>query len=195
MAVFKVIRNQPEYVGKQGKYHDDQAIETVVSYVLNYEKTRNFFIGGYGVNVNYAAYEMKRLEAAYDKGYGPRLRHMVLSVNHEEEKYLGKNRYEVYRQLDFIAQCAIAYYGEEYQIIYAVHENTEYAHVHMVMSTVNYRTGLKYPGKKKDYYDFRNYLNWLLSERYGLFVMAMTDQDGNPLGDEECSLINKGTYR
>ena len=61
MAVFKVIQYQPGYISRKGKYHDDMAVDSVIAYVLNPEKTRNFFIGGHGVNVNYAAYEMKRL--------------------------------------------------------------------------------------------------------------------------------------
>ena len=181
MAVFKVIQYQPGYISRKGKYHDDMAVDSVIAYVLNPEKTRNFFFGGHGVNVNYAAYEMKRLSEAYDKNYGTRLRHMVVSLDKKEERKLGKNRYEVYQMLDAVAQHAIAYYGHEYQIIYAVHENTKHAHFHMVMNTVSYRTGKKYSGKKKDYYDFIEYLNDYFKQYFGLYVMAVTDEDGNPM--------------
>lgn len=176
MPVLKVIHEEACYFSGEGKYHDSAAAESVVSYVLNPEKTRNDFIGGRGVNVSQAAYEMNRMTEAFDKESGIRVRHMILSFSPQEERRLGKTRYNVAVMLDRIAQYAISYYAGEYQIIYAVHEDTRHLHIHMVMNVVSCRTGKKYDGRKKDYYAFQSFLNDFLKDQFGMHLMTMTDR-------------------
>ena len=95
MPILKVIHEEPCYIAGGGKYHDDAAVESVISYILNPAKTRNNFVGGRGVNVSYAAYEMNRMAEAFDKESGIRVRHMVLSFSQKEERRLGRTRYDV----------------------------------------------------------------------------------------------------
>ena len=109
MPILKVIHEEPCYVAGGGKYHDDAAVESVISYVLNPAKTRNNFVGGRGVNVNCAAYEMNRMAEAFDKESGIRVRHMVLSFSQKEERRLGRTRYDVAVMLNRIAQYAISF--------------------------------------------------------------------------------------
>ena len=176
MPILKVIHEEPYYVAGDGKYHDDAAVESVISYVLNPAKTRNNFVGGRGVNVNHAAYEMNRMAEAFDKESGIRIRHMVLSFSKQEERRLGKNRYDVAVMLNRIAQYAISFYAGQYQIIYAVHEDTAHPHIHMVMSVVNCKTGRKYDGRKQDYYAYQNFLDRFFKENFGMYLMTMTDR-------------------
>ena len=76
-----------------------------------------------------------------------------------------------------IARQAAAYYGSQYQIIYAVHMARDHPHIHFVMNTVSYVTGRKYPGDKADYYAYQKHLKDTLHP-YGLYMMAVSD-DGN----------------
>lgn len=179
MPVLKVIYEQHGCFAEQSerkKYHDEEAVETVVNYCLRPDKTPNHFVGGYGVSLKHAAYEMNRLAEAYDKDRGVRVRHMVLSFSREEQRKLGRNRYTVNSILNEIAQYAVAYYGHEYQIIYGVHEDSAHSHIHMVMNTVNFRTGKKYAGRKEDYYHYQNYLRSFLQENYGMLLIAEPDK-------------------
>ncbi|MCI5928051.1 MAG: relaxase/mobilization nuclease domain-containing protein [Pseudoflavonifractor capillosus] len=176
MPILKVIHEEPCYISGAGKYHDDAAIDSVVSYVLNPAKTTNYFVGGRGVNINHAAYEMKRMAEAFDKESGIRVRHMVLSFSQQEARRLGKTRYGVAVVLNRITQYAISYYAGEYQTIYSVHEDTKHLHIHMVMSVVNCKTGKKYDGKKQDYYAYQKFLDQFFKENFGMYLMTMTDR-------------------
>ena len=60
------------------KYHDDTAIEDVISYCLQTCKIPSHCIGGIGINVDYAAAQMTFLAKVYGKEKGVRLRHMIL---------------------------------------------------------------------------------------------------------------------
>ena len=148
------------------------ALEDVTSYCMAPYKTPNHFIGGFGVNLNQAAYEMQRLAEAYGKFSGLRLRHMVLSFSNKEVK---RFRSHINDELMKIAYYAAGYYGCQYQIIYSIHEDSDHHHIHFVMNTVNYQTGKKYPGTKEDYYAFQNYLGAFLKDYYGLQLITVTD--------------------
>ena len=117
---------------------------------------------------------MNLLAWAYGADKGLRLRHWILAFSSDEVKQFGSN---VYPMLDHIARQAAAYYGSQYQIIYAVHMDRDHPHIHFVMNTVNYATGRKYPGDKADYYAYQKYLGKILHP-YGLYVMTVSD-DGN----------------
>ena len=126
--------------------------------------------------MNHAAYEMNRMAEAFDKESGIRIRHMVLSFSQKEERRLGRTRYDVAVMLNRIAQYAISFYAGQYQIIYAVHEDTGHPHIHMVMSVVNCKTGRKYDGRKQDYYAYQNFLDRFFKENFGMYLMTMTDR-------------------
>ena len=87
-------------------------------------------------------------------------------------------------RIDEYAQYAALYYGGEYQIVYAVHEDSRHLHVHFVLNTLNYRTGKKYPGDKEDYYNFQRYLkDHLYYSMYGMKLIAVSDTGDD--GEEE----------
>ena len=84
----------------------------------------------------------------YGKNHGVRLRHSVLSF--EEKEHISHS------VANMIADSIALYYASEYQIVYAVHEDTDTVHIHFVMNQVSYTDGHKYSGSKQKYYDFIN---------------------------------------
>lgn len=157
MPVLKVICEQEPYFAQQGipKYHDDEALEDVISYCQDPCKTAGGFVGGISVNTSQAAYEMDRLAWAYGKDQGLRLRHWILSFSAKEVKRLCRRDYS---ELKKVAWYAADYYGHQYQIIYALHTDADCVHLHFVMNTVNFKTGHKYGGKLDDYIAYQHYL-------------------------------------
>lgn len=149
------------------KYHDENTIEGVINYVLRGDKTNSNLSGGIAVNPQLAKEQFEIVANAYDKAFGTRLRHMILSFGPNEPITLHAAKSIAYR--------AAVYYGYQYQIIWAVHTDAEHIHIHMVMNTVSYRTGMKYDGTKADYYRFKEYLNNILLP-YGLYVMLVSDK-------------------
>lgn len=149
MAVYKVIHAPYQY-------HDQSAIDDVVSYCLQDRKTPQKLIFARRVDPQHAIEEMHDIAAAYGKDSGLRLRHSVLSFAPEENISVEKAAK--------IAKEALDYYGEKYQIISAVHEDTNNVHIHFVMNQVSYVDGSRYRGKKSDYYQYQKYLKKTLSK-------------------------------
>ena len=50
-------------------------------------------------------------------------------------------------------------YNKGYQIVFAVHDDTDYVHVHFVMNIANYNTGIKYAGGFEDFNNLKAYIN------------------------------------
>lgn len=173
MPVLKVICAQSPYFSGLGipKYHDEEALSSVIAYCQNPDKIKGGFVGGMGVNPSQAAYEMDMLAWAYGKDHGLRLRHWILSFAPKEVRRLCRKDYF---GLQKVAWYAASYYGWQYQIVYALHTDAEHVHIHFVMNTVNYQTGLKYEGKRQDYIAYQRYLAEFFEE-YGLKLTVIPD--------------------
>lgn len=159
MAVFKVIG-----CGEDGKYMDVDCRKDVIGYCLQAAKTTHGFIGGMSVNPENAAAEMSILAGLYYQERGLRLRHWIISFDESEisDPQIA----------DQFARRTIPYYGSTYQIIYAVHEDTDQIHIHFVMNMISYQDGRRYRGVKKDYYDYLRILNEIAAS-YGFSVIPM----------------------
>lgn len=175
MPIFKVkctVNSYMQQVKGYGKYHDDASYEDVIRYCFNPQKLAGW--GGRAVNPGQAAMEFQKLAKAYDKDYGVRLRHFVISFSEREANCLG---YDIYDYLNCFAEYVMDYYGNEYQIIYALHRSRKNPHIHFVMNTVNYKTGEKYRGDKQDYYAFQEYLRSFVRKYFGMELTVVSDDD------------------
>jgi len=169
MPVFKVKTqvNQSKRKGIFGaKYHDDHAVKDVLDYVLKDGKTNQELVCGLSVNPYMAKAQFEIIAKTYGKDYGIRLRHMILSFADDEliDVLNVKN----------IAYQIAQYYAYDYQILFAVHIDGGNFHVHFVMNTVSYRSGMKYSGDKVDYYRFIGFMKDILKS-YGLHLIVSSD--------------------
>ena len=162
MAIYKVIGK-----GQDRKYFDDNALNEVISYIFRPNKIPSRYIGGYGVHLKDSAEQMNMVAILYGKNHGVRLRHSVLSF--EEKEHISHS------VANMIADSIALYYAPEYQIVYAVHEDTDTVHIHFVMNQVSYTDGHKYSGSKQEYYDFINYMRNIGSE-YGIKIKNVSDE-------------------
>ncbi len=136
-------------VGQHNKFFDDNSYCDVLNYIFNQEKAVKS--GGYYItNSALAAEEMEQTAIRFGKNSGKRLRHSVLSFRPEEN-------ISPEQAADF-ADEVIKHYGREYQIVYAVHNNTDNLHIHFVMNQISYLDGHRYRGQKKDYYAFQRHM-------------------------------------
>lgn len=173
MPALKVKHRPDPHYALNGvpKYHDEEAFSSVTSYCMNPDKAA--FVGGFGVNPNQAAYEMERLAQAFGHDEGLHVRHWILSFDPKELKHYRKQVNFILRN---IAWYAASYYAQQYQIIYAIHTDTQCPHIHFVMSTTNFVTGGKYPGTKEDYYAYQRYLKDFL-QQYGMTLKVFSDHE------------------
>lgn len=137
------------------KYHDDNAIIDVISYICQPSKTRSGIVGGVGVDPKNIANSMIAVSKHFKKYSRIRLHHFVISF--------GKEDLQSTKILPEIAQKIAAYIGSEYQTVFALHEDTENLHIHFVFNAVSYIDGKKYRGGISEYYQLIGGIGAILS--------------------------------
>lgn len=152
MAVFKKI-------AAKGKYQDDQAIQDVVAYITRKDKTPNGIIGGIEIDINNIAASMINISESYKKNSHIRLHHFIVSFLPHEVPSLSI--------LICIANEIATYIGQEYQVVYALHEDNYYPHLHFVFNAVSYIDGHRYRGGFHDYHTLIHVITQILRS-YGI---------------------------
>ena len=142
MAVYNVIG-----IGEHKKYFDESSYYDVTNYILNHA---TYFGAANIQSINNAADEMLNVAIVFNKNKGKRVRHSVLSFGAWESV--------TPEMADEFAQKIILHYADRFQILYAVHTNTDEVHIHFVMNMVSFVDGSRYDGKKADYYAFRKHM-------------------------------------
>ena len=136
MAIYKKV-------AKAGKYQDDLAIPNLIAYITRADKAKSGMIGGVGIDPNHIADSMIRVSNAFNKNSRIRLHHFIVSFTHWEcadPGILYCIGMEISRRI-----------GQEYQIAFALHEDTDYPHLHFVFNAVSFVDGHRYRGGKKEY--------------------------------------------
>ena len=140
MANYKVVG-----IGEHGKFFDDNAYSSATDYIFNPEKAA--YVGGCNLtSTQTAAQDMQQTALAFGKNKGKRVRHSVVSFDTRENVTPA--------QANEYAQGIIGHYAPDYQVAYAVHDNTDDLHIHLVMNQISFVDGHRYQGKKQDYYAF-----------------------------------------
>lgn len=133
-----------KFLNQKGKYHDDNSLYDVLSYILQPSKTPSHVTGGVRVDMQNPAQSMVDVAQIYKKDYGVRLRHFVVAF---KPQYASNPIV-----LGMVAQKICNYIGLKYQAVFAVHEDTpNHPHFHIVFNSVSDQDGYKYLGDKADY--------------------------------------------
>lgn len=143
-------------VAKKGKYHDDQAIPDLIEYITRPEKIPSNLICGVKVDMDNIADSMIKVSDKYKKNSRLRLHHFILTFKSE--------CFDSLELLTEVAREVCDYLGRIYQIVAAVHEDTEHPHIHFVFNAVSHINGYKYHGGKEDYYELIDNVGEILSE-------------------------------
>lgn len=131
-------------IGERRKFFDDDARRDAINYICNPQKA--VYTGCRNVScVENAAEEMKETAQHFGKDSGKRIRHSIISFD--------ENSGVTAEEARNCAEEIIDHY-KDFQIVYAVHGNTDNTHVHLVMNQISFTDGQRYQGKKKDFYDF-----------------------------------------
>lgn len=148
MCKFKVINSN-------GKYKDDDARADVIRYIRKRDHAISGLWGGSRVDLHFPIADMEAHAENCGKNKGIRLRHFVLSFSAREvsdPKVAQK-----------IGQQVANYLGRKYQTVFAVHENTDNLHVHLVMNAVGH-DGTRYRGTHQEFFSIKNYLRTNLKQ-------------------------------
>ena len=122
----------PNLLIVRNSYPDLESVQRLLNYVL-----RTSFYGGYAIDPEYAFDQMRLVKEAYHKTEGVQLKHFLLTFSHEEMMHLDfKDLLELGFQVGKVL--------ERYQIVYCIHLDSDYIHMHFVMNTVSFEDGKKY---------------------------------------------------
>ena len=140
-------------------YRDAESRDTMISYILQPDKTPGGFIGCIGVDPENIANSMRETAASFKKDSGVRLRHMILSFSPSELRN-PKTAYQI--GCDVMAHI----YGK-YQTAFAVHQDADNLHIHFVFNSVSYLDGHRYYGKWGEYHALVDSISKILRS-YGI---------------------------
>ena len=126
------------------------------------------FIGGKNCIPEFAYEKMretKRLFAKTDKRQGY---HIIISF--EEGEITAEKAFM------FMEHFVDAYIGDEYEAVYAVHDNTDHIHGHIIFNSVSRLSGHKYRYKKGDWAKYIQPITNRLCEEYGLSTIRIDEE-------------------
>ena len=133
-----------KFLNAAGKYGDPGARAAVIAYITQKEKTPHGYVGAAAVDLTCAAQQMQAVAESFKKDNKVRIRHFVVSFYPGEIKGPG--------QANFVALMLSSELAQRYQCVYAVHEDTDHVHFHIVFNPVSYVDGHKYSGSKEEHH-------------------------------------------
>ena len=123
-------------------YDNIDAPEKLIDYILR--KSR--FFGGCAVDVNHAAEQMHFVKAVWNAADGRQMYHFIVSFSDKELYSIDID------DAIGLAESICNYLGEERQIIYGIHLDTDNLHIHFALNTVSYLNGRRYASNRGNEY-------------------------------------------
>lgn len=139
----------------KNRYFNSDARQLLAAYILNPLKMPNGICGGMevpaGVDIPTSiAVSMEAVAKHFHKEAGVQVRHFVVSYAPDET---GEPMV-----VGYIAQEVTEWLSERYQVVYAVHEDTDNLHFHVMFNSVSYRNGRKYGGTYQEYQSLQRHI-------------------------------------
>ncbi len=145
MALLKINNKKDSYTNK-GRYKDDNARQDVFNYMIdskhpcNSQKIQHDLIGGSHVDLSDPIKSMEEVAQQYNKDRGIRAKHIIATFSEDDGMSPG--------MIACAAEELSQKIGTRYQNVYAIHEDQEIPHIHMMVNTVSHVDGYKYNPKE-----------------------------------------------
>ncbi len=166
MAISKIL-----HMKDCGGHFHGKHLKSSLEYILKPEKTQDGrLVGAINCQVDTAFEQMKetkRLFGKIDKRQGY---HLILSFK--------ENEVDPDTAMEITQKFVQEYLGKEYEAVYAVHDNTEHVHSHIVFNSVSFVSGKKYRYEKGDWARDIQPITNRLCEEYGLSIIDIEEGKG-----------------
>lgn len=166
MAISKIL-----HMKDCGGHFHGKHLKSSLEYILKPEKTQEGrLVGAINCQVDTAFEQMKetkRLFGKIDKRQGY---HLILSFK-EDEVYPDTG-------MEITQKFVQEYLGKEYEAVYAVHDNTDHVHSHIIFNSVSFVSGKKYRYEKGDWARDIQPITNRLCEEYGLSIIDIEERKG-----------------
>ena len=142
-----------------GKYHNLSSYNSVIHYVTRPDKAIHGCIGCFALDPYNPAGHMELVAKQYCKDQGVHIRHFIFGFELEDQVSPG-----IAAQ---IGEELIAYLGQQFQALYAVHEDRPHLHIHIIINAVSHIDGHKYRGTRQVFGRFMTVSKRIL-RKYGI---------------------------
>ena len=164
MAITKILHINPPEHGSAESH-----LSNAIQYILNPEKTKDGLLtGSYNCDKDMALQTMLDTKAFYGKMDKRQGYHIVISFSPEET--------DEKTALDILSRFCRMYLGENYECVYAVHNDQEHMHGHIIFNSVSCLTGRKYHYRNGDWAREIQPITNKLCEEYGLEMINVNEK-------------------
>ena len=139
-----------------GEHCNVDAVSNLINYICDWGS--NTYLGGLAVSthdVNSAIRDFLIVKNIFHQNEGRQAIHFILSFNEEEEEIINA---DMALSLGYL----IAKHYNKYQVIFAVHNNTDNLHIHFVINSVNYIDGCRYAEGPDGYYRLKSHVDTVI---------------------------------
>lgn len=166
MAISKIL-----HMKDCGGHFHGKHLKSSLEYILKPEKTQEGrLVGAINCQVDTAFEQMKETKRLFGKMDKRQGYHLILSF--KEDEVNPDTAMEITQR--FVRE----YLGKEYEAVYAVHDNTEHVHSHIVFNSVSFVSGKKYRYEKGDWARDIQPITNRLCEENGLSIIEIEDGRG-----------------
>lgn len=167
MAISKIM-----HMKDCGKSYHGMHLKRSLDYVTVPEKTQGGrLVGAMNCMVEHAYEQMRETKMKFDKNNQRQGYHIVLSFKEGEVE--PDTAFEITQK--FVSE----YVGKRYEAVYAVHDNTDHIHSHIIFNSVSFVDGKKYHYSKGDWEREIQPITNRLCEEYGLSVLELDGERAN----------------
>ena len=165
MAITKILT-----INDCGEKFAGKHLKQAIDYIIDAEKTQGGrYVTGINCQPQEAFQQMKMTKLKYGKTDKRQGYHLIISF--EEKKLEPGLAFEI------VGKFVGEFLGSGYEAIYAVHDNTDYTHGHIIFNSVNYLNGRKFRYGRGDWAKIIQPITNRLCEEYGLSTIDI-DMEG-----------------
>lgn len=156
MAITKILT-----INDCGEKFAGKHLKQAIDYIIDAEKTQGGrYVTGINCQPQEAFQQMKMTKLKYGKTDKRQGYHLIISF--EEKKLEPGLAFEI------VGKFVEEFLGSGYEAIYAVHDNTDYTHGHIIFNSVNYLNGRKFRYERGDWAKIIQPITNRLCKEYGL---------------------------
>ena len=168
MAISKIL-----YIGACGAGHPGKHLKHALDYITEEHKTGGGrWISSLNCQADHAYEQMQQTKIQFGKTNQRQGYHLIISFEEGEV--------DVQTAFEVIGKFAKEYLGQDYEVLYSVHDNTDHIHGHIIFNSVSFRTGKKYRYEKGDWARQIQPITNRLCEEYGLSTIEISEDRARP---------------
>ncbi len=162
MAISKILT-----IGDCGEGYSGKHLRQALDYITVPKKTGDGkWVGALNCQKEDVYSQMRQTKAAFGKTDKRQGYHMIISFVEGEV--------DAATAFEIIGRFAGEYLGKDYEALYAVHDNTDHIHGHVIFNSVSFRDGKKYRYEKGDWAESIQPMVNRLCKEYGLSTIEIS---------------------